>query len=202
MRLCLAAVHPIEIRGAWLDGYALDYHTVSSTCIGYNECGHPVFDTQRTPLGELVFRLKSRSDQSVVDEIIDAVEGFIELTWKPRLTIIVPVPPSNTVRRAQPVFLLADALGKRLKLEVHHGAVTKIRKTPQLKNVYDYPERAKVLEGAFRADSTVVGGQAILLFDDLYRSGATMNAVAKVLSADGQAAAIHTLALTRTRRHR
>ena len=67
--------------------------------------------------------------------------------------------------------------------------MTKIRKTPQLKNVYDYAERAKVLEGAFRADSAVIRGQSILLFDDLYRSGATMNAVAKVLSAEGQAAA-------------
>ena len=196
----MAAIHPMAIRGAWLDGYALDYHTVSSTYVGDNEFGHPVFDTQRTPLGELLFRLKSRSDQSVVDEIVDAVEGFIELTWKPRLTVIVPVPPSNTARKAQPVFLLVDALGKRLKLGVHYDAVTKIRKTPQLKNVYDYAERAKVLDGAFRAGSTAIRGQSILLFDDLYRSGATMNAVANVLSSEGEAAAVHALALTRTRR--
>jgi len=196
----LAITHPIAIRGAWLDGYTLDYHTVSSTYVGDNEFGHPVFDTQRTPLGELLFRLKSRSDQSVVDEIVDAVESFIELTWKPRITVIVPVSPSNTARKAQPVFLLADALGKRLKLRVHYDAVTKIRKTPQLKNVYDYAERAKVLDGAFKADSAVIRGQSILLFDDLYRSGATMNAVAKVLTAEGQAAAVHALALTRTRR--
>ena len=192
----------MAIRGAWFDGYALDYHTVSSTYVGDNEFGHPVFDTERTPLGELLFRLKSRSDQSVVDEIIDAVGGFIELTWKPRLTVIIPVPPSNTARKAQPVFLLADAMGKRLKLGLQYDAVTKIRKTPQLKNVYDYAERAKVLEGAFRADSAIIKGQSILLFDDLYRSGATMNAVAKVLSSEGQAAAIHALALTRTRRRR
>ena len=59
-----------------------------------------------------------------------------------------------------------------------------------------------MLEGAFRADSTVLAGQSVLLFDDLYRSGATMNAVAKALSEEGQAASVHALALTRTRRHR
>ena len=59
-----------------------------------------------------------------------------------------------------------------------------------------------MLEGAFRADSAVIRGQSILLFDDLYRSGATMNAVAKVLSAEGQTATIHALVLTRTRRRR
>ncbi|MBZ5563090.1 MAG: ComF family protein [Acidobacteriia bacterium] len=196
----MVAIHPIAIRGAWLDGYALDYHTVSSTCIGYNEFGHPVFDTVRTVLGELLFRLKSRSDRTVVGEIVEVVADYVELTWKLRPTMIVPVPPSNTGRREQPVFLLADALGKRLRLAVDYDAVTKIRRTPQLKNVYDYTERAKVLDGAFGADSAVIGDQSILLFDDLYRSGATMNAVAKVLGAEGKAAAVHALALTRTRR--
>lgn len=192
----------MPICGEWLDGYALDYHTVSSTYVGDNEFGHPVYDTQRTPLGELLFRLKFRSDQSVVDEIIDAVEVFIKSIWKPRLTIIVAVPPSNAARRVQPVLVLADALGKRLRLDVRRDAVTKIRKTPQLKNVYDYAERAKVLAGAFQADSAMVAGQSVLLFDDLFRSGATMSTVAKVLSAEGQAAVVHALALTHTRRRR
>ena len=196
------AIDPIAIRGAWLDGYALDYHTVSSTYVGDNEFGHPVFDTQRTPIGELLFRLKSRFDKSVVDEIVEAAAHFVEVGWKPMVTMIVAVPPSNTARKAQPVFLLADALGKRLKLGVHYDAVTEIKKTPQLKNVYDYAERAKVLEGAFRTDSAVIRDQSILLFDDLFRSEATMNAVAKVLSSEGQAATIHALALTRTRRRR
>ena len=39
----------MAIRGAWRDGYPLDYHTISSTCVGYNEFGHPLFYTQRTP---------------------------------------------------------------------------------------------------------------------------------------------------------
>ncbi len=196
----MAAIHPMAIRGAWIDGYALDYHTVSSTYVGDNEFGHPVYDTQRTLLGELLFRLKFRYDQSVVDEIVEAVAHFVEVGWKPMVTVIVPVPPSNTARRAQPVSLLSDALGRRLRLDVRLYAVTKIRKTPQLKNVYDYAERAKVLDGAFRADSAAIRGQSILLFDDLYRSGATMNAVANVLSSEGEAAAVHALALTRTRR--
>lgn len=98
--------------------------------------------------------------------------------------------------------LLADALGKRLRLDVGLDAVTKIRATPQLKNVCDYTERANVLDGAFKADSAAVRDQSVLLFDDLYRSGATMNSVAKALTEEGQAAAVYVLALTRTRRRR
>ena len=196
----MPTISPMAIRGVWRDGYVLDYHTVSSTCIGYNEFGHPVFDTQYTPLGELLFRLKSRSDASVVDEIVEMVAGFVEVIWKPAVTMIVPVPPSNTARRWQPVFLLADALGKRLRLAVHRDAVTKNRKTPQLKNVYDYAERARTLDGAFSAKPSVIEGEKVLLFDDLFRSGATMGGVTKALIAAGRASEVHALALTRTRR--
>jgi hypothetical protein len=50
-------INPKEIKGSWDVGYVLDVHTISSTMIGYNEFGHPEFDTQRSPLGELVYRL-------------------------------------------------------------------------------------------------------------------------------------------------
>lgn len=41
----------------YVEGYALDYHTVSSTPTG-DPCHR--FDTKRTELGERLFRLKSR----------------------------------------------------------------------------------------------------------------------------------------------
>jgi len=58
-------IHPKEIKGAWDKGYVLDLHTISSTMIGYNEFGHPEFDTVRSQLGELVYRLKYKSDKAV-----------------------------------------------------------------------------------------------------------------------------------------
>jgi len=36
-----------------------------------------------------------------------------------------------------------------------------------LKTVYDYAERARTLDGAFSAKSSVVEGEKVLLFDDL-----------------------------------
>jgi len=38
-------------------------------------------------------------------------------------------------------------------------------------------ERLRLLEGAHTVKASVVRGQKVLLFDDLYRSGATMNAI-------------------------
>ena len=49
-------------------------------------------------------------------------------------------------------------------------------------------------------DGVQVRGKRVLLMDDLYRSGATMNAVADVLQGEGEVAEIYAFAFTRTRR--
>jgi predicted amidophosphoribosyltransferase len=48
-------------------------------------------------------------------------------------------------------------------------------------------------------DRTQVQGRRILLFDDLYRSGATMNAITAALYDEGAAADVFALTITRTR---
>src|SRR6266481_2889286 len=69
-------IHPNEIRGSWERGYVLDVHTISSTMIGYNEFGHPEFDTVRSALGELVYRVKYRGDKGAILSIVEAITGF------------------------------------------------------------------------------------------------------------------------------
>lgn len=196
----MAAVHPMAIQGPWRAGFVLDYHTIDSTYVGDDQYGHPVFDTKRTELGELLYRLKYGLDNLVAGEMVEALAGFVEISWKPTLTMVIPMPPSDSGRTQQPVFILADALGKRLGLPVQPDAVNKARKTPQLKNVYDYQERMRFLDGSFSADPSLVAGHRVLLLDDLYRSGATMSSVTRVLYEQGKAADVYALALTRTRR--
>jgi competence protein ComFC len=67
------ATNPREMKGSWDSGCTLDLHTISSTMIGYNEFGHPEFDTQRSPLGELVYRLKYKNDKGVLPAIVATV---------------------------------------------------------------------------------------------------------------------------------
>ena len=77
--------------------------------------------------------------------------------------------------------------------------MTKTRDLPELKNVYEYNARIQLLEGAHTVDRTQVQGRKILLFDDLYRSGATMNAITAALYDEGEAANVFALTITRTR---
>ena len=63
-------IDPMKLPGPWADGYALErQHTLTSEFLGHDSLGNPQFDTKLTELGELVFRLKNRSDKNTFDPI-------------------------------------------------------------------------------------------------------------------------------------
>ena len=184
------------ISGAWRQGFALDLHTIRSIPVGHDEHGHLRFDTTRSEVGELLYQLKFKGDKAAIDPLAAAAEVFLN-KWNPSIDLLVPVPPS-TIRANPPVMLLAEAISKRLGLLLA-TCVTRTRDIPQLKNVTDLDERAKLLDGLHAVDKAVTQGRSILLFDDLFRSGATMNAIAAELRDKGGAADLFALTITRTR---
>ncbi len=197
----MVSINPQKLTGAWDEGFALDIHSLSSTLIGYDEFGHEMFDTKRSALGELLYKLKYGTDKSVLNDILDTVVEFLLNRWKvvQSLDLIVPMPPSNLSRRSQPVLELARGLSSGTGVPMSEAALVKVKETPQLKNVYGYEERARILNEAFEARSSLVQGKTVLLLDDLYRSGATLNAASQALRQRGKAKTIYVLALTRTR---
>ena len=190
-------IDPLKLTGPWADGHVLErQHTISSEFIGYDSNGHAQFDTKRSELGELVFRLKNRSDRATLAPIADTAAEFV-LASGIQFDAVVPVPPSRR-RPFQPVIEIATALGARLAKPVLLSVVSKVKETPELKDVFDFGERQKLLEGAFAVDEKAAKGQRLLLVDDLYRSGATAAIVAKELMGAG-ASAVYFLAMTKTR---
>jgi predicted amidophosphoribosyltransferase len=113
--------------------------------------------------------------------------------------MIVPVPPSSQ-RNVQPVILIAEGFSRRLGIPLV-DCVKRTRDAPQLKNVYDLDERLRLLEGLHQVDASVTESKKVLLLDDLYRSGATMDAITAALYDDGRAADVFALTVTRTRSH-
>jgi competence protein ComFC len=188
---------PVRIPGRWRDGRALDIHTVSSVYVGEDELGHAQFDTKRSDMGELLYRLKYKADRLVVSEVADAAASFVR-GWCPEAQLLVPVPPSRE-RPFQPVLEVGDAVAERLGIEFCPGCVRRTRDVPQLKDVFDYDEGWRLLDGLHEVAKPGVEGRTILLFDDLFRSGATMNAITSALYDHGQARDVYALTLTRTR---
>ena len=194
--MTVVATNPKRLGpGPWAEGYVLDYHSISST-----PTGDPYyrFDTKRTQLGELLFRLKYRSGgEAVLTDITDTVEHFVK-GWNPPVEAITGAPPSRN-RATQPVVELARRVGERLGLSVVQGAIVKSKVTPQMKDIDDWGERQRVLAEAVQAGNTSVRGRSVLLLDDLTESGSTLRRSAQALLEQGEAKAVYALVLTRTR---
>ena len=190
--------NPSEVQGAWRRGWTLDVHTTSSVFLGYDQYGHAQYDTTRSPIGELVYQLKYRGQQTAA-EVAAVMADFFDnkLNALARIDIIIPMPASS-VRSIQPVAQIAKELGRKLNKPVVADTIRKIRKTPGLKNIHDPEMRRELLDDAFEVNPARVNGKGVLLIDDLYRSGATANAVTVALTSAG-ASRVYFLAATRTR---
>lgn len=108
------------------------------------------------------------------------------------------MPPSRKRRGVQPVQQIVKGIAQKLAKPFDFTAVRKLKDTPELKNVDEYSERLRLLEGAFVVDVEKVQAKSILLIDDLYRSGATAASVTMALL-EGGAQAVRLLTMTKTR---
>ena len=73
-------INPIELRGPWKEGYALDYHSFSSEYLGVDQYGHDIFETVRSDIGQLVYDLKYQGIITKADEIIKLITPFL-MKW-------------------------------------------------------------------------------------------------------------------------
>lgn len=189
----------IQIDGPWDKGVAYDVHTLSSTYLGADEQGHDHFENVRSEMGELVYQLKYRRDGKVLPDIVEKLE---KIKGVENFDAIIPIPPTSKGRAFQPVTEIANALGRKRGVLVVTDVLTKKAGGPELKNVDDPDERAKLLEESLVIDNAAkITGKKVLLVDDLYRSGATLAAATKQLKAAG-AAYVGVLTMTKTRSKR
>lgn len=171
----------------------LDQHVLSSWPI--ESCGEVIgFETTRSLLGELVYRLKYRDGPP--DAIVETAVAFIRERWRGALDCVVAAPPS--VRRTrQPVGVVADRIGKALGIPMLLHAVVKTTVTQPMKSVRP-PERPSILGAAIQPGPNSVQDMRVLLVDDVFETGSTLRRTAEVL-ADSGASEIRALALTRTK---
>ncbi|MBN8993538.1 MAG: ComF family protein [Rhizobiales bacterium] len=173
-----------KLEGGWDAGYALNKHTLSSEFIGYNEFGHPMFDTMRSEPGEALYQLKYRSDWTQVEPLAAQIKASL-LPKFGEVGLIIPMPASTT-RARQPVYELAKELGKITNTPVFDNIILKAPATEggsQLKNLNTRQEKDEALNGRFSINPGIAneGRWNALLLDDLFDTGATMDAVAKTL---------------------
>jgi predicted amidophosphoribosyltransferase len=190
----------IKLDGHWKAGFALDYHTISSTPIGDYGDGRTIFDTIRPPIAEELYKLKYCKEQTRIEKIARPAADFLnkyKTEWQ--LDLIIPVPPSDTTRNFQPVYEMSKSIGRLVGLPVDYNILKKVKSTFQLKGIHDPDTRREILKDAFSINFNALGGKNVLIFDDIYRSGETINAVCDVIMNKGKARGVYVLTITKTR---
>ena len=188
-----------ELRGGWNLGYALHKHTLSSVYVGDDEWGHPRFDTIRSEPGEALFQLKYRNGWNQVGPLAAQVQATL-LPLFGKIDLIIPM-PASTARSRQPVNELANALGKLTGIPVFENMVVKAPAPPgstPLKDMHTREEKDDALAGRFSINACITneGHWNALLLDDLFDTGATMNAVCEALRTYRKIKHIYAAAIT------
>ncbi len=188
-----------ELTGNWKKGLAVDLHTLSSIYLGPDQFGHDQFDNKRSEIGELVYQLKSHADKSTIPkilEILKAIKGIENFDY------IIPVPSSKN-RIFQPVDEITIALGEQRGVRVLKGFLVKDTGEEELKNISDPKQREKILRDGITVSKKVnLQGKNVLLVDDIFRSGATLDTCCSVLTANTEVESVSVLTMTKTRSKR
>ena len=180
--------HPRELRGPWAAGWALDFHSRFSGA-----------DWTRSQAGDLAYRYKYEGQQLLVETLADQLSVLV--TERPELAqvdAIVPVPPSSP-RTFDPVSELSNVLARRLERPVWRALAKTCVTAPQ-KEMRTLAQKRANVAGAFIVTADClrqVRGKRLLVLDDLYDSGATLEEVTRTLVRAG-AEAVRVLTLTRT----
>lgn len=192
-------ISPIQLQGNWKKGLALAVHTIKSVYSGVDEYGRNQYDTTRSEIGQLVYQLKYQKDNSVIHSLVNHIIQSVKDIKIETMDYIVPVPPSR-IRDIQPVMLIAHALGKKVNVPVLTNILKKSDRKKEKKNVDDSNEKVSSLRNLFElSTNTVITNKNILLVDDLYDSGETLQAITDILYKKACVKDVYVLTMTKSR---
>ena len=193
-------INPKKLYGNWKEGYALDIHTIRSIYIGEDCFGCPQFDTTYSEIGNYLKNIKYRGEYQLVPIIVDVAKEFIVNNWKifNDIDLILAVPPSKK-REIQPLFLIVEQLGEALKKTYCLDYFEKLDDF-EIKNL-SFDKKVKINSSdILKRNRTLMTEANILLVDDLYDSGTTLNLVCGELQKEEKVKDIYVLTITKTRK--
>lgn len=139
---------------------------------------------------KMIWQLKYRGrtgNAAVLGKILNTY--FENLNLKIKNYVIVPVPLSKTRLRKRgynQAMLIAKILSESLKFPVVENSLIRVKDTPPQAEVKDWYVRKENIQNCFGvADPALVKNKNIILVDDVFTSGATLNEIARVLKNAG-----------------
>jgi predicted amidophosphoribosyltransferase len=102
-----------------------------------------------------------------------------------RADIVAAVLPSNPNKQFDLPTYIVQEIAKATGQAVGSGSIRKVRATRPMKDCRTDEEKAENIRGAFAADVNEFGGKSIILVDDIYQTGSSINEVCRVMRGAG-----------------
>ena len=135
-----------------------------------------------------MYRFKYSDKREYADFFAEeAVKQYGAWIERRGIEVIVPVPMYAAKRRSRgynQAEVFAKALGREIAVPVEKNLVKRVKNTIPQKSLND-KQRKDNLKGAFQVRTNIVKYKRVLLVDDIYTTGATIDAVGEVLKAIG-----------------
>lgn len=120
-------------------------------------------------------------------------------SYFPTASIVIPVPPSR-YRATQPVHEIAKYLASSLQLYYTEDLISKDSDVPQMKDLETKKEKVDALSGAFSFNDILNNGKFdIIIVDDLYDTGTSLEAITSILRGYAKIGNIFVATVTRKR---
>jgi len=133
------------------------------------------------PLREAVHRLKYSGQTAGAPALAELLRPRLSLTAGNQLLVPIALHPARLRERGyNQSALLARALTATKPEQLAEAALRRVRRTDAQASL-SASERARNVDGAFRADPHICAGRAIVLIDDVCTTGATLRAAAEAL---------------------
>ena len=170
----------VAVRDCLAMSFAIDYE---------REGGDP--NRPQAHVGALRSRAKTYGAEPTPDSLSAAgdlaracIDFLATVTCYELADCVVGMPPSDPEKNYNLAAHLADQVAASWGREDLSGAVTTIRRRIGIKDL-PLGEKLETLRGTLQVDAKAVRDRVILLIDDLYQSGVSMNYVAMELLAAG-----------------
>ncbi|MFB3881869.1 MAG: ComF family protein [Armatimonadota bacterium] len=182
----LAELEPIPLPGPWSCGIALGMHAEEGE------------GSERSEIGALLVEFKYAGHRALARPLGEALGRAVSAR---QAEVVVHIPSSRR-HSFEPACELARSAARALRIRClpHFIAVT--RKVRPQKDLVSLSEKKENVRGAFKVRrAELIRGRRVLIVDDVYDSGATLEEAWRAVK-DAGAAEIVVAAVTKTRYQR
>jgi len=178
-----------SLKGIFDFGFTSDQHS------------HPIDSNhKRTEIGEMVYEFKYQFEKELCFPLANMVSEIVQSNAiLHSAEFILTVPPSFTSRPFDPISVLAEEIAKKIYISYQKEILERTKITRLQKHLFIQKDKIENVKGAFKVKNPeLVKGKKILLIDDIYDSGATLNEISRILKMAG-ASKVFVLTLTQTK---